>query len=556
MAAAAFLIGTLITIHEFGHFIVARMFGVTVKVFSIGFGKRLFGFVWRGTDYRVSSIPFGGYVRWVGADPYGDSGADDDEWIDAKGSFIHKPAWQRLLILLAGPGTNLLLPVVVFTGLMIAGEPQPRSDVGRVEHGSVAEQLGVKPGDRIVEVNGVATSTWVDVLDEFDGDRADPVEIVVERKGQREAFVLADPKVKLPLRPWDYGIDNNAPDGTVLVDDSASPAALAGFRTGDVITRVGGNAVHNWVDVAAELADANEVVVEVRRVAQTDPATNEVATLTLRTLPAWVPAGEAVDDAVWKRFGLASATTGVGVVSKESAAAKGGIQPGDRLLKVGEFAVYSWVDVVRGVAASTDSKVEGAAASPVPIVVRRNGVVSTVTIVPDVVEDTDDFGRYRVRPLAGIGGGGAWINSPNIPRPYPFFEAVPRAVDETVTLGGFILEQVGLLFTGGAAVSKSLGGPVEIFRQAKMAAERGIFDYARMMGQFSISLGVLNLLPIPVLDGGSIAMYTAEWIRGRRLPERVRERLQQVGLLFLVTLILFVAVFDIHRWVTSWMGPS
>jgi regulator of sigma E protease len=133
---------------------------------------------------------------------------------------------------------------------------------------------------------------------------------------------------------------------------------------------------------------------------------------------------------------------------------------------------------------------------------------------------------------------------------------VPRAVDETVTLGGFILEQVGLLFTGGAAVSKSLGGPVEIFRQAKMAAERGIFDYARMMGQFSISLGVLNLLPIPVLDGGSIAMYTAEWIRGRRLPERVRERLQQVGLLFLVTLILFVAVFDIHRWVTSWMGPS
>ena len=556
VAAAAFLVGTLITIHEFGHFLVARFFGVTVKVFSIGFGKRLFGFQWRGTDYRVSSIPFGGYVRWVGADPYGDSGADDDEWMDAKGSFIHKPAWQRLLILLAGPGTNLLLPVVVFTALMFAGEPQPRSDVGRVEHGSVAEQLGVRPGDRIVGVNGVRLTTWVDVLEAFDDDQADPVEIVVDRAGSEVAFVLAKPDVELPLRPWDYGIDNNSPDPTVIVDDGQSPAGLAGFKSGDVIVSVDGIPVRTWIELSALLATSERAEVVVQRV---DPANKEVPITTsiiLTPLPTWAPAGVAVDEVLWQRFGLASATLGVGSISKDSAAAKAGIQHGDRLLRVGAHEVYSWVDVVRGVSDSTKGKHEGAGADPVEILVRRDGVVSSIWVTPDVVEDTDDFGRYRVRPLAGIGGGGAWVNGPMVPRPYPLWEAFPRAVDETVAIGGFILEQVGLLFTGGAAVSKSLGGPVEIFRQAKMAAERGLFDYARLMGQLSISLGVLNLLPIPVLDGGSIAMYTAEWIRGRRLPERVRERLQQVGLLFLVTLILFVAVFDIHRWVTTWMAPS
>src|SRR5688572_26122850 len=159
------LIAVLITIHEFGHFLVAKAFGIDVKVFSVGIGGRAFGWKWKGTDYRVSWFPFGGYVRMAGADPFMEGGADEDDDPRAPGAFMSKAPWKRLLVVLAGPVMNLVLPFGVFTALYVVGEPQPRSDVGMVHAGTPAEAAGLRPLDRIVEIDGTPVATWFDVQD-------------------------------------------------------------------------------------------------------------------------------------------------------------------------------------------------------------------------------------------------------------------------------------------------------------------------------------------------------------------------------------------------------
>ncbi|MDP6935355.1 MAG: site-2 protease family protein, partial [Myxococcota bacterium] len=142
---------------------------------------------------------------------------------------------------------------------------------------------------------------------------------------------------------------------------------------------------------------------------------------------------------------------------------------------------------------------------------------------------------------------GGYTDGPKECRYYSPTAAFSRAVDETVMMSGYILEQIGKLLTGQAAVEKSLGGPVEIVRQASSAAREGLFTYSRLMGMLSLSLGIINLLPVPALDGGQFLFYLLEGIRGRPLSLAFRERAQQVGVLFLVILMLCVLVFDINR---------
>ena len=145
--AAIGMIAILVFIHEFGHFIVAKACGVHVKVFSIGFGRPLLGFDFKGTEYRLSMLPFGGYVQMAGADPFG-TGEEDDEWLeDPESAFLRRPVWQRLLVVSAGPAFNLALPLVLFTVLLMAGEPQPANSVGTVDSDGLAAEAGMVPGE-------------------------------------------------------------------------------------------------------------------------------------------------------------------------------------------------------------------------------------------------------------------------------------------------------------------------------------------------------------------------------------------------------------------------
>lgn len=544
--AALVLIAVLVTVHEFGHFLVAKALGVQVQVFSIGFGHRLFGFRWAGTDYRVSALPFGGYVRMAGADPYGDGGADDDEPVAPGRGFMDKPPWARLLIVAAGPAMNLALPVAVFAVLYALGEPQPRADVGQVDRGSVAEAAGVRPSDRIAAVNGEATSTWVDVLEAFDRAPQDPVVLRVAR-GEAPPFdvTLDLPGVaELPLNPYTYGILNTAPDATIGVDDPASPAGRAGLRTGDRLLAAAGQELRTINDVRAALLGPGPIALTYARGKET---------LSTSLVPAegWIATPAEGDDPVYQRTGVTTATLFVDRFGEASAAEAAGLRVGDRLLRIDERTIANWADVVRAVSASAPEPAPGAVARALRVVVRRDGQVQEIAVTPAVTRTTDDLGRYELRPLLGIAGGGAMMAAPEVPRPYPPVESVRRATRATVGLAGFVVEQLGMLVTGEASAKDSLGGPIEIFRQASAAWLRGAFEWARHLGMFSISLGVINLVPVPVLDGGQLVVYGWEWIRGRPLPLRLRERAQQVGVIFLVLLMLFVLAFDVHRWATA-----
>ena len=280
-----------------------------------------------------------------------------------------------------------------------------------------------------------------------------------------------------------------------------------------------------------------------------------------------MPADPGLSDEPAARWGLTPTTSFVGgvgetvskdatdllagcrpeVMRPESPAFTAGLRSGDRFLRLDGKLVRTWSDVIEGVRATMDGDGEAATARPMSLEVVRAGEVIAITLTPTVIRDTNALGRYYFRPILGVTRMGTLVDGPSIRVYYSFGAAVSRAWDETTRLSGYVLEQVGKLVTGAAAVQKSLGGPVEMVRQASSAAEQGIFVWARLMGMLSISLGIINLLPVPVLDGGQFLFYAVEGLRGRPLSLAVREKAQQIGVLFLVLLMMSVLFFDLRR---------
>jgi regulator of sigma E protease len=554
--AAVAMVAFLVFVHEFGHFIVAKACGIHVPVFSLGFGRRLFGVRLGGTDYRVSMLPFGGYVKMAGAN-FGYMDEDDEDAPeDPSKGFMRRPVWQRLAVVAAGPAFNLVLPVVLFTVLLMAGEPQPAAVVGSVDHDSPADRAGLLPGDRITAIDGQALTSWSEVVTLLQGQGDAQHELTVERGGASLALRLDLPDGQA------LGVNHSRPDAMVGVDDPASPAGRAGVTTGERITAVDGAPVADWVAVQQALATTSAAT-SLRLTLQGDAGSREVR---LERDPSWQPSGTPTGQPE-QAWGLLPATLFVGTVGETvekdpdglfsglkpapppppTPASLAGIRKGDRFLSVDGHPILRWSDVLEAVSGSMEGEGEQARARTIEVVVIRQGQQLALTLTPEVMRDTDALGRYYYRPILGVTRLGGFVDGPSTRVYYGFVPAVARAAEETTRLAGFIVEQLGKLVTGEAAMQKSLGGPVEIVRQASHAAEQGLFVYARLAGMLSISLGIVNLLPVPVLDGGQLLFFSVEAVRGRPLSHRLRERAQQVGVLFLVLLMLSVLVFDITR---------
>ena len=554
--AAVALVGILVFIHEFGHFVFAKIFGVRVLVFSLGFGRRLFGFQRGGTDYRVCLLPIGGYVQMQGADPFMDGGdLGDPGYANAPGNFLNKPVWQRLIIVSAGPVFNLLLPVLVFTALYMGGEPHQVSQVGTVHADTPADQAGVETGDRIVEVDGQPVAFWSELYPLLAADAADgAVSLVMERDGQRRVLEMplpADTSVEDGrLSPLVFGLDYLLPDTLVGVDPS-SPAGAGGLENMDRVRSVGGEAVENYHALVGRLDAAGAGPVEV--VVEREDADGEIVerTLTLTASPGWGGPDLGFEDLRANPWGVYPGYLMVGEVIEGSPAEASKIQVGDRMAGIDGSGLLSWSDVLRQVKEKQVGEGSDASAEPVVFTLVRAGEAVHLELTPEIVRDTDSLGRYQQRARVGIAAASGTVRGALAPHYYSLGAALPRATDETIGLARFTLEQVGKLITGEAAPSKTLGGPVQIFRDAGRAAEEGIFTWARMMGLLSISLGIINFLPVPVLDGGQFLFYLVEGIRGRPLSLAVRERAQQIGVLFLVALMFTVLVFDMNRWLSG-----
>jgi regulator of sigma E protease len=441
-----FILGAAVVLHEFGHFIVAKLLKIRVETFSVGFGPRLFGGKWGTTDYRLSAIPLGGYVKLGGDEsnaPIEGEGASD---IPVEEQFSLRPRWQKFLVAVAGPVMNVLTALSIpFFGALIQGVPvTPSPTVMLVAQDGAAAKAGIKPGDRIVSYDGKDNPT----MERIDNDTMispdQPLPLVVERNGQR---------IPLTVRP------------TRRVDKR-------------------GNAL-GTLDL------------------EPDTGTSPVI---------------------------------VGNVEAGAPAAEAGLQQGDRIIKLNDEAARNKEQVMQYI---TDHKTE-----PIRLTIDRpNGERKEVTAT---ARSLPPDGRERL----GFGFGRPPLERVNV------LTAAGFAFDTNVEIIRVTGKALGQVFSGQRSVRDTLSGPIGIAQESSRVANdfgwEGVFFMLMFM---SLNLGIFNLLPIPVLDGGAIFILLVEAVLavvGMKLSMTVRERIQQVGFVMLLLLMGFVITNDLLKVASNW----
>lgn len=446
--AFIFILGAAVVIHEFGHFAVAKLLKIRVETFSFGFGPRLLGKRWGHTDYRVSLIPLGGYVKLGGDEsnaPIEGSGASD---IPPEEQFNLRPKWQRILVAIAGPVMNILTAIAIpFIGGLIFGVPAtPTSVISRVDTGGAAQVAGLQPGDRIISFNGNDNPSW----DVIRGDALlspdQPLPMVVERNGQR-LQVTIKPTKRVEGGETIGDVDFMPDYGTVPVVvrsvEAGSPVATAGLQAGDRIMALNGEEARNSEQVRQFIKDHK--------------------------------------------------------------------------------------------------------AEPIRMTVERGGVRKEITAsVGKLADGSEGLGLVPVdnMPLEKAGPG----------------SAARYAVNANIEILRLTGKALGQFFSGQRSAKDTLSGPIGIARASSTAANvggwGGVFT---MLAFLSLSLGVFNLLPIPVLDGGAIFLLLIEavlgWI-GVKLTITMRERIQQVGFVMLLLLMGLVIFNDVSKEFSRWGSKS
>lgn len=541
LIALVLMLGPLVLVHELGHFIVARLCGVRVLKFSIGFGPTIGFGRWRmswtrgGTEYVVAWLPLGGFVKMLGE-------INDDEnppeVIDARPdeTLRAKPLWQKLAILFAGPGMNLALPVLIFVALLAVGLPRPEPVVGLVEPGSPAALAGLEPGDRILDVNGAPVSWWDTVEEDLRKSPGQDVALRYERNGTIASATL-DVAARSGLNEFGgvhevgfTGLGHARLRAVLGIPDATSAAARAGLRSGDRVTAVADGPVDDWEQLARRYAAAGASGTSTFTVERGAAESPEIARID-------VPAEGSL-----AALGVVPASVLVSRVSPDSPAEKAGLAAGDLLLTVdgapiGSFA--SFAELVRTSAGRT-----------LTLTYARNGETRTVQVAPALLEADNGLGIPESRYLIGIEAAGATLvgaMGKDVER-NPL-RSVPRAVRMTWDVTKTFLAGLGKLLTGEVS-HKQLSGPIGIAEIAHKAIERGFEAYLSMLVLISINLGVLNLLPVPVLDGGQALLFTIEGIKRSPVSLRTREIVQQVGVTVLVLLMGLAFWNDLSRHLT------
>jgi regulator of sigma E protease len=541
------LLGGLIFVHELGHFLVAKLMGVKVVRFSIGFGPRLFGFHRGETEYQIALLPLGGYVKMAGDDP-----SETPQPEDRGRGFLEQPPWRRFLIALAGPTANLVFPAVIYVALALAqnGDLTAGPVVGTVAPGAPADQAGLRPGDRIAAVTLPDGRTepvryFSDLRDLVSPHPGQPLTFRVERAtGPVSLTIEPAPEVDSnPIETTRRGVIGVTPSYVPAVVAPVRPGAAGPLEAFDLVISAGGKPVRHAGELERALATAACGPIDLEVVRETSielPAAN-LARHAMVRLPA-VPTCQGGQRAI----ALADPTvaTFVAAVVPGTPADKAGLRRGDAIAAVNGKKVRSFRDVN---ALSREFLQPG---TPVALALADGRDVSLVpvreTFRDDVTGEPADrlvlgFQAYRRDPVDGRA-----LLAAEVP--------LARGAGEIATLAWKQLHEVVRLTVLGIArivtgdISfKTVGGPIMLFSIASEAAEEGWGSFLFKMALISVNLGLMNLLPIPVLDGGHIAQAALEGVTRRPLSVRAREIANLVGIVLLFTLMLFVFKNDIVR---------
>lgn len=448
LAAFALVLGVLIIVHEFGHYIVARSVGVKVLRFSVGFGRALWSRrIGRdGTEWAIGIFPLGGYVKML----------DEREGVvgpeELHRSFNRQTVWRRMAIVVAGPLANLLLAILIYWGLFWHGMEELKPVFGTPAASSPAALAGFKNGERVLKIGGQFVQTWQDMRWVLLRQAID--QDLIE-------FEVINPQREVSIRQLDVS------------------SARAGGWEGDAFEKLG------------------------------------------------------------IRFFQSNSPPVVGEISPGSAAALAELHPGDSILAIGQQRVTTGSDVVRTVRESPGKVLV--------FVVKRKDRQLDIAITP-VAEEKDGQKYGRIGAL--IREGGFERNELMVVVRYDPLSSLGKAIGETWDQSAFSLVMFGKMITGEVSW-RNISGPVTIADYAGQSAKLGGEYYLKFMALVSISLAVLNLLPIPILDGGHLLYYLVEIIKRGPLSERSMEVGQQIGLALLLMLMAFAFYNDINRLISG-----
>lgn len=548
------LLGVLIFIHELGHFLVAKYFNVKVETFSLGFGPKILKYTRGETTYCVSAIPFGGYVKMFGDEMGGD--VPDDL---KNRSFLHKPIPQRIAIALAGPLMNLLLTFVLFLCLGLIGEKVISPTLGDIAPTSAAYQAGFRSGDRVVEAaevqsdntikkkTSVAIGRWDDLDDYISNHLNTAIALTVQRETEEDPIIVFVTPIggnsKNPLKVGETvgtieGFNFIADAPLIGVSNATSLFAQLGLQTGDQITHVNDKEVkafrHLDEIIYNEASNQKILNLKISRYG-IDPKIKEVEKLSI----AWDLQKNPLPENP-ELIGYERPETFIGLVTKDSPAMKAGLQVGDKIVRINETPINAFTDIVSVI---SGYKAEDA---PLQITVRRDNTNTTLEMAPRMTEIPNQIGGVDKRFTIGVS-----------PYKAPFVENVHwKASSMTAALAWswsktwkwtFATLKSFQLLIQRKVSPKNLGGFIAIGQMAQKSWQLGIDAFLRIMAIISLNLFILNLLPVPVLDGGHILLFTIEAIKGSPLSVRKLEVMQQVGLFLLLFLMAFTIFNDIAR---------
>lgn len=534
------LLGILIFVHELGHFLVARWCGVRVEVFSLGFGKKIFKYKKGDTTYAISIIPLGGYVKMFGDQP-GESISEEDK----KVSFTHKTVWQRIAVVLAGPLMNFFFAILIFFAVALLGETAKTPVVGDVPESSQAYQAGFRSGDRILAVNNEPIKTWEELqkslsLKEMTDRRLD---FKVQREGTDEhveiaADAKAEPNPNV-LSSYDYvaSVEGLSPysAGTTLGVKKDSPLYSLGLRTGDTIEKINGTPVSYWRELDSVLAQQNTAEPLTLEVLGSREEDKEAKPITVTLAPQ-----KEIKSFSIASLGVESSELYINQVIKGSPAEAAGLRPKDRLYAISGTVLSKWEDVIENI-----KKFDGENA--VALAVLRDGDKIDLNITPKMTTQMLPTGteekRYTIgiAPIANLSAPELMVLKASGP-----IDALVRGTEKTWDVSVMTVMSFVRLFQ--ARISpKNIGGVISIGQAASETFKVGIVQFLQMMAIISVNLFVLNLLPIPVLDGGHLVFYAIEVIKGAPLSLKKMQMAQQVGMALLMSLMIFALFNDFTR---------
>jgi regulator of sigma E protease len=528
------ILAPLVIVHELGHFFFAKLFNVKAEAFSVGFGPVIWQRQYGETQWRLSAVPLGGYVKLLGED------REQPLPPELQNRSLQKAdPWKRLLIFAGGPLFNFIFAIFVFMAILAIGEPQLASVVGRVVKDSPAAQAGFRSGDRILAVNGKEVTKFEEFM-QLVGEHVDsPVAVQVRHTGETTIATLTvtpQPKPGFSI----YGeskqvgeVDGLLPTARGNAIGVAYPDSIigkAGLRTSDQLVELNGVPVKSWEDVDAfyEGTKAGDVLRAKFKRAQGE----QTVELELRRV---------ANQTMQRAWGLDSSELFVSQVVPGSPAEGAGVKAGDRLLAVSGKNVTSFFELRDAVqkAGETHGKVALAWV--------REGKEINAEIVPTATGGRDPLLNKTVQYTVGVAPVLSFADPEMVTeRVLNPFTLLIKGTERMVTFTYRNFVSIGKMFTGEVSV-KTLGGPILIGKIAGESITRGIVAFLTTMAMLSIGLGVLNILPVPVLDGGHILLLGVEVIRRRPLSVRQMERIQLGGLALILMLMVVVMKNDLTR---------